>query len=48
MDLENLGNNLDFVRLEFLGHHQSHQIFERKHLEVAFLILSWTCVDCGV
>jgi hypothetical protein len=33
MDFENLGNNLDFEKLELLGHHQNHHRFERGHLE---------------
>ena len=47
MGYENLGNNLDFVRLLLLGHHQNHQKFEKGHLRVAFLVLFWICVECG-
>jgi hypothetical protein len=52
MGLENLGNNLNSVRLLLLGHYQNHHKFEKEHLGVAFLVLFWifhACiyVDCG-
>jgi hypothetical protein len=46
MDLGNLENNLNSVRLLHLDHHQNHHRCEKGHLGVAFLVLFFICLAC--